>query len=75
MKTEVLMKQSTNMYDNLPNVLNATQLADTLGISRAGAYNLLNKKDFPTLRIGGRKLVAKHHLADWIEQQVGSTHV
>ena len=66
------MNQSTDMYNTLPNVLNATQLADTLGISRAGAYNLLGRNDFPTLRIGSRKLVSKHHLAEWIEQQVAS---
>ena len=64
------MTQNTTMYQNLPNVLNAAKLAETLSISRAGAYNLLNRKDFPTLRIGGRKLVAKHHLAVWIEKQV-----
>jgi predicted DNA-binding transcriptional regulator AlpA len=66
------MTQDANMYQTLPNVLNAAQLADTLGISRAGAYNLLNRKDFPTLRIGSRKLVPKHHLAEWIETQVVS---
>ncbi|MDL2219416.1 helix-turn-helix domain-containing protein [Ruminococcaceae bacterium OttesenSCG-928-O06] len=66
------MTQNAEMYNTLPNVLNAAQLADTLGISRAGAYNLLNRKDFPTLRIGSRKLVSKHHLAEWIEQQVAS---
>lgn len=64
------MKQNTTMYDKLPPVLNAIQLADTLSISRAGAYNLMNSKGFPTLKIGSRKLVAKEHLAKWIEQQV-----
>ena len=39
-----------NNYENLPAVLNATQLASALGISRAGAYQLLHTEDFPTLR-------------------------
>lgn len=72
------MKQTPTSYDNLPHVLNATQLAQTLGISRAGAYNLMNSKGFPTLRIGSRKLVPKEHLTRWIEQQVqngGDTYV
>lgn len=43
-----------NNYENLPAVLNATQLASALGISRAGAYQLLHTEDFPTLRIGKR---------------------
>ena len=31
-----------NNYENLPAVLNATQLASALGIPRAGAYQLLH---------------------------------
>lgn len=52
----------------LPTVLNATQLAAVLGISRAGAYNLLNSRDFPTLHIGARKLVATGKLMEWIDR-------
>ncbi len=36
-----------NNYENLPAVLNANQLAAALGISRAGAYQLLNTGTFP----------------------------
>ena len=60
-----------SIYDNLPTVLNATQLATALGISRAGAYQLLNTESFPTLRIGKRLLVPKDKLIDWIEQNTG----
>ncbi|MCF2620645.1 helix-turn-helix domain-containing protein, partial [Oscillibacter valericigenes] len=58
-----------NNYENLPAVLNANQLAAALGISRAGAYQLLNTGTFPTLRIGKRLLVPKDKLIDWIEQK------
>ena len=58
-------------YDDLPAVLNANQLATALGISRAGAYQLLNTVTFPTLRIGKRLLVPKDKLIDWIEQNTG----
>ena len=54
--------------NNLPPVLNAMQLASVLGISRAGAYNLLNSTDFPTLHVGGRKMVASSKLLDWIDK-------
>ena len=54
--------------EKLPTVLNATQLASVLGISRAGAYNLLNSQSFPTLRIGTRKLVATSKLMEWIDR-------
>lgn len=64
------MNPSAIPYENLPDVLNANLLAATLGISRAGAYNLMDSKGFPTLRIGSRKLVPKTHLIAWIENQV-----
>ena len=55
-------------FESLPDVLDAAQLAETLHLSRAGAYNLLNRADFPTLHIGGRKMVMKHDLIDWLRQ-------
>ena len=60
-----------NNYENLPAVLNANQLAAALGISRAGAYQLLNMGTFPTLRIGKRLLVPKDKLINWIERNTG----
>ena len=64
-----------NNYENLPAVLNANQLAAALGISRAGAYQLLNTATFPPLRIGKRLLVPKDKLIDWIERNTGGGHV
>ena len=55
-----------NNYENLPAVLNANQLAAALGISRAGAYQLLKTGSFPSRRIGKRLLVPKDKLIDWI---------
>ncbi len=56
------------MILNLPEVLNARELAEFLHISRANAYVLLNSKDFPTLHIGSRKLVTKENLLLWMEK-------
>jgi len=63
---------SQTSYEQLPLMLNANQLAATLGISRAGAYELMHSKGFPTLRIGKRMLVQKDQLARWIDRQSGS---
>ena len=52
---------------NYPDVLTAKQLEEILHISRAGAYNLMNRPDFPTLHVGRRKLVAKDKLLDWMD--------
>lgn len=62
------MNKETFTLSNLPPVLNAMQLASVLGISRAGAYNLLNSSDFPTLHVGGRKMVASSKLMEWIDR-------
>lgn len=58
---------SREPFDTLPDVMDAKQLASALRISKAGAYNLLNSPDFPTLKIGGRKLVMKNDLLEWLK--------
>ena len=55
--------------ETMPDVMDVKQLAEALRISKAGAYNLLNSPDFPTLRIGGRKLVMKQDLLEWLRSQ------
>ena len=50
---------ANEMFSSLPDVMTAEQLASALQISKSGAYALLNRSDFPTLRIGGRKMVMK----------------
>lgn len=56
-------------FETMPDVMDAKQIAEALQISKAGAYNLLNSHDFPTLQIGGRKLVMKSDLMDWLRGQ------
>ena len=46
---------SREPFETMPDVMDAKQIAEALQISKAGAYNLLNSPDFPTLRIGGSK--------------------
>lgn len=58
---------STEPFESLPDVLDVTLLAEALHLSKAGAYNLLNGPDFPTLHIGGRKLVMKQDLLVWLK--------
>ena len=43
------------------------QVAAVLGISRAGAYELVHSEDFPTLKIGSRIVVPKDKLREWID--------
>ncbi|MGN1008170.1 MAG: helix-turn-helix domain-containing protein [Butyricicoccus sp.] len=48
---------------------NATELAEILGISVSGAYDLFHREDFPTLRIGRRLLVTKDNFEQWLATQ------
>ena len=64
------MTETCKSYDELPAMLNATSLSRALGISRAGAYNLLNRRDFPTLRIGKRVLAPKEKVVEWINRNI-----
>lgn len=54
-------------YDELPLMLNVVQVAAVLGISRAGAYELVHSEGFPTLKIGSRIVVPKDKLWEWID--------
>ena len=68
------MADSKTSYEQLPIMLNADMVAQTLGISRAGAYELMHSKGFPTLHIGKRLLVSKVQFVRWIESQSGDAH-
>ncbi|MBO5169974.1 MAG: helix-turn-helix domain-containing protein [Oscillospiraceae bacterium] len=57
---------ANEMFSSLPDVITAEQLASALQISKSGAYALLNHSDFPTLRVGGRKMVMKKDLLEWL---------
>ena len=54
-------------FDELPLMLNVVQVAAVLGISRAGAYELVHSEGFPTLKIGNRIVVPKDKLQEWID--------
>ena len=60
---------ANEMFSSLPDVITAEQLAFALQISKSGAYALLNHSDFPTLRIGGRKMVMKKDLLEWLNSR------
>ena len=64
---------SREPFEAMPDVMDAKQLAEALQISKVGAYNLLSSPDFPTLRIGGRKLVMKNELVEWLKSRTNRT--
>ena len=62
------MKSEYTNFDQLPLSLNADQVAEVLGISRANAYQLMHSYGFPTLQIGKRMVVPKDKLVQWIDK-------
>ena len=60
------MNKVYTSYDELPIMLSVPQLATALGISRSGAYALVQSAGFPALKIGSRIVVPKDELLEWI---------
>ena len=60
---------SNEIFADFTDVMTAEQLASALQISKSGAYALLHCSDFPTLRIGGRKMVMKKELLEWLNSR------
>ncbi len=56
-------------YDELPLMLSVPEVAAVLGISRAGAYELVRSDGFPTLKIGSRIVVSKEKFIEWVNAQ------
>ena len=56
-------------FDDLPLMLSVPELASVLGLSSAGAYELVKEKGFPSLTIGSRILVPRDKLVAWIDRK------
>ena len=54
------------LLEGLPNVLNAKEVSECLGISRSSTYNLFHSEDFPALHVNARLLVTKENFRKWL---------
>lgn len=45
------------------------EAAEALGVSRSVMYTLIHREDFPTIKIGNRRLISAALLAEWVENQ------
>ena len=58
------------MADKLePLAVSAAEAARLLGVSRPTLYQLLNRADFPSFRVGSRVLISVAGLQEWIDRQ------
>ena len=68
------MKQTVyKSYDELPLMLSVPEVAAVLGISRAGAYELVRSDGFPALKIGSRIVVPKDKLIAWVDEKTSAS--
>ena len=64
------MKESKyKSYDELPLMLSVTDMAEVLGISRAGAYELVKTEGFPSFSVGSRIIIPKDQFISWVKRQ------
>ena len=63
-----MKKVQFKSYDELPLMLSVPEMAAALGISRAGGYDLVRAKGFPSLKIGSRIMVPKDKLQEWVNR-------
>ena len=57
--------------DELPLTMNARDVAGYLNISLSCAYQVMNSRDFPVLKIGRRRIVTREHFLEWIQNASG----
>ena len=57
-----------NSRDNLPMMLSANDI-QTMGFTRAMAYNILNRNDVPVVKIGSRKFIQRDKFFDWLDSR------
>ena len=61
------MKQSD--IDSYPIVLTAIEISEILKISKPTAYELMNRHDFPLIKIGRCKRVLKDEFFLWLSNK------
>ncbi|MBR1442200.1 MAG: helix-turn-helix domain-containing protein [Firmicutes bacterium] len=53
----------------LPLILSVKDVRKLLGIASNTAYALFSRSDFPAIKIGRRKLVARDDFFEWLSRQ------
>jgi len=69
LKGGISMKKKYTSYDQLPLMLNAEDVQNVLGLSRAKTYQIMHSADFPLELYGKRMLVTKDKFLDWLENR------
>jgi len=68
MTTTAIIPQATNPRAALPALLDYKHL-QACGMTRAMAYQLLNREDMPVVQIGVRKFMNRDRFFEWMDGQ------
>lgn len=49
--------------------LSVAEVQESLGIGRNAVYNLVNRADFPKIRMGRKIIIPREAFLRWLEQQ------
>ena len=66
-RTEESLAASAGQFEK--RTYTVDEIQDILGVSRTSAYNLVKKKVFHSVRIGGSIRISKKSFDDWLDQQ------
>jgi len=66
-RTEESLAASAGQFEQ--RTYTVDEIQDILGVSRTSAYNLVKKKVFHSVRIGGSIRISKKSFDDWLDQQ------
>lgn len=56
-------------------LLTIAETMEILGVSRSKAYELANRRDFPSVRIDSKLMINYPRLLEWIDKQTGGAEV
>ena len=66
-RTEESLAASAGQFEK--RTYTVDEIQDILGVSRTSSYNLVKKKVFHSVRIGGSIRISKKSFDDWLDQQ------
>ena len=64
-----MKKSKYKSFKELPLMLNVQDVSDVLGIGLAHAYEVVRRKDFPSITLGSRIIIPRDKLMEWLERQ------
>ena len=79
-KKDCVLEELFNNYEGfpyegialyIPMVFGPRELSKILGISKNKTYEVVNRYDFPKIRVGRRIIISKKHFLEWMDANFG----